>query len=144
MAEWPCCHDPLRSSPTSHGFVPPHLHATLLVGAGPQGGFPICGTASAHGQGHVGLVLSAAVMCVCVWMHACVQVVSMGSALLTCTQDFKPSIHFHAQQVRYNSRSLMTPLLLVSLNIMHVLVSVGKRSSIFHVQQVRYIIHVAL
>ena len=24
MAEWPCCHDPLRSSPKSHGFVPPH------------------------------------------------------------------------------------------------------------------------
>ena len=23
MAEWPCCHDPLRSSPASHGFVPP-------------------------------------------------------------------------------------------------------------------------
>jgi hypothetical protein len=32
VAEWPCCHDPLRSSPTSHGFVPPHTrtahHAT--------------------------------------------------------------------------------------------------------------------
>ena len=23
MAEWPCCRDPLRSSPASHGFVPP-------------------------------------------------------------------------------------------------------------------------
>ena len=23
MVEWPCCHDPLRSSPASHGFVPP-------------------------------------------------------------------------------------------------------------------------
>ena len=26
MAEWPCCHDPLRSSPSSHRFVPPPTH----------------------------------------------------------------------------------------------------------------------
>ena len=32
MAECPCCHDPLRSSPTSHGFVPP-LHSNSKLQA---------------------------------------------------------------------------------------------------------------
>lgn len=35
MAEWPCCHDPLRSSPASHGFVPPPS-PTPLSPAGPR------------------------------------------------------------------------------------------------------------
>lgn len=38
MAEWPCCHDPLRSSPTSHGFVPPPHSAHASWPGGQWGG----------------------------------------------------------------------------------------------------------
>ena len=47
----------------------PLTYNTACVSMHDSGGPTLCGTASAHGHGHVGLVLSAVVMYVC--MHAC-------------------------------------------------------------------------
>jgi hypothetical protein len=136
VAEWPCCHDPLRSSPTSHGFVPPHLHTTLLRSCGLLGGGRLRGPRYA-GPPPVTVMVTSDLSCrrwSCMCVHAsCID--GQRVAYMHIGFQAKYSLSCPTSPI-YNSRSLVT-LLLVSLKIVHVLVSVGNRLGINHVQQVR-------
>ena len=51
MAEWPCCHDPLRFSPTSLRFVPPPSNS-LLPSKKPRSCSPPVPGGCARGEAH--------------------------------------------------------------------------------------------